>query len=40
MHLGESAMRLAVSVERVEGDRLVETYKRMALAALQDAVQG
>lgn len=31
MSLGESAMRLAVSVERSEGDALVETYKRMAL---------
>jgi AcrR family transcriptional regulator len=31
MSLGESTMRLAVSVERSEGDALVETYKRMAL---------
>jgi AcrR family transcriptional regulator len=31
MALGESTMRLAVSVERAEGDALVETYKRMAL---------
>jgi AcrR family transcriptional regulator len=31
MALGESAMRLAVSVGRDEGDALVETYKRMAL---------
>jgi AcrR family transcriptional regulator len=34
MHLGEEAMRLAISVERKEGDALVETYKRMALAEL------
>lgn len=31
MSLGESTMRLAVSVGRGEGDALVETYKRMAL---------
>lgn len=31
MSLGESTMRLAVSVNRSEGDALVETYKRMAL---------
>lgn len=35
--LGESTMRLAVSVERAEGDRLVETYKRMALRELAEA---
>lgn len=34
MHLGEEAMRLAISVQRDEGDALVETYKRMALAEL------
>ena len=34
MHLGEEAMRLAVSVAREEGDALVEAYKRMALAEL------
>lgn len=34
MHLGEEAMRLAVSVVREEGDALVEAYKRMALAEL------
>lgn len=34
MHLGEEAMRLAVSVDRAEGDALVEAYKRMALAEL------
>jgi len=32
--LGESTMRLAVSVDRDEGDRLVEAYKRMALREL------
>lgn len=31
MSLGEATMRLAVSVERSEGDALVEAYKRMAL---------
>ncbi|MEQ1956137.1 TetR/AcrR family transcriptional regulator [Mesorhizobium sp. CN2-181] len=34
MHLGEEAMRLAISVPRAEGDALVEAYKRMALAVL------
>lgn len=32
--LGEATMRLAISVERTEGDRLVEIYKRMALKEL------
>lgn len=31
MHLGEATMRLAIQVERDEGARLVEDYKRMAL---------
>lgn len=31
MQLGEATMRLAISMNRAEGDRLVETYKRMAL---------
>jgi AcrR family transcriptional regulator len=31
MHLGEATMRLAVSLERAEGDALVEAYKRMAI---------
>jgi AcrR family transcriptional regulator len=31
MSLGESTMRLAVSVERAEGDALVEAYKQMVL---------
>ncbi len=34
MHLGEETMRLAISVDRAEGDALVEAYKRMALAEL------
>lgn len=34
MHLGEEAMRLAISVERGEGALLVEAFKRMALAEL------
>lgn len=34
MHLGEATMRLAVSVGRAEGDRLVEAYKRMAIREL------
>lgn len=34
--LGEATMRLAVSVEREEGDRLVEAYKRMALRELAE----
>lgn len=32
--LGEATMRLAISVDRAEGDRLVEIYKRMALGEL------
>lgn len=32
MHMGETVMRLAVSVDRKEGDAVVETCKRMALA--------
>lgn len=32
--LGEATMRLAVSVDRAEGDRMVEAYKRMALAEI------
>lgn len=32
--LGEATMRLAISVDRDEGDRLVEIYKRMALKEL------
>ncbi|WP_442579752.1 TetR family transcriptional regulator [Mesorhizobium sp. ASY16-5R] len=40
MHLGEEAMRLAISVPRAEGDALVEAYKRMALAELLRAQDG
>ncbi|RWB69313.1 MAG: TetR/AcrR family transcriptional regulator [Mesorhizobium sp.] len=32
--MGEAAVRLATSVDREEGDRLVEAYKRMALREL------
>ena len=35
MHLGEATMRIALSVERREGDALVAAYKRMALAELR-----
>ena len=35
MHLGEATMRLAISVERKEGDALVEAYKRMALREIR-----
>jgi len=35
MQLGEATMRLAISVERGEGDLLVAAYKRMALAELR-----
>ena len=31
MNLGEATMRLAISVERQEGDALVAAYKQMAL---------
>ena len=34
MSLGESTMRLAISVERAEGDALVEAYKTMVLREL------
>ncbi|GAB5467004.1 MAG: TetR/AcrR family transcriptional regulator [Rhodospirillales bacterium] len=37
MHLGEATMRLAISVERAEGDALVAAYKRMALTELRRA---
>ncbi|TIM19850.1 MAG: TetR/AcrR family transcriptional regulator, partial [Mesorhizobium sp.] len=32
--MGEATMRLAISVERQEGDDLVAAYKRMALREL------
>ncbi|WVT72124.1 TetR/AcrR family transcriptional regulator [Sinorhizobium chiapasense] len=31
MYLGECTMRLAISVDRAEGDRIVEAYKQMIL---------
>ena len=34
MNLGEATMRLAISVERQEGDALVAAYKQMALREL------
>jgi AcrR family transcriptional regulator len=34
MQLGEATMRLAISVDRREGDRLVESYKRMVMQEL------
>jgi AcrR family transcriptional regulator len=42
MYLGEATMRLAISVGRVEGDLLVERYKRMILEELcqEEAAQG
>ena len=35
MHIGEATMRLAISVDRAEGNELVESYKNMALAELR-----
>lgn len=35
MSLGEATMRLAISLERAEGDALVEAYKRMVLRELE-----
>ncbi|RTL93289.1 MAG: TetR/AcrR family transcriptional regulator [Hyphomicrobiales bacterium] len=32
--MGEAAVRLAISVDREEGDRLIEAYRRMALREL------
>jgi AcrR family transcriptional regulator len=34
MQLGEATMRLAISVDRREGDRLVQDYKRMVMREL------
>ncbi|PSH66295.1 MULTISPECIES: TetR/AcrR family transcriptional regulator [Phyllobacterium] len=36
MQLGEATMRLAISVERKEGDVLVEQYKRMVLREMME----
>jgi AcrR family transcriptional regulator len=35
MYLGESTMRLAISVARDEGDALVDAYKRMAIKEIR-----
>jgi AcrR family transcriptional regulator len=40
MHLGEATMRLAISVDRAEGERLVGAYKRLALTELHRVVLG
>lgn len=40
MHMGETTMRLAVTVGRDEGDAIVDAYKRMAAAELKRAVAG
>jgi Tetracyclin repressor-like, C-terminal domain len=37
MQLGEAAMRLAISVEREEGNILVEHFKRMVLRDMLEA---
>lgn len=39
MHLGEATMRLAISVDRSEGDEIVSTYKRMALFSLDELIE-
>jgi len=38
MHLGEATMRLALPLSRAEGQKLVDAYKRMALAELRRLV--
>jgi len=38
MHLGEATMRLAISVEPEEGEKLVAGYKHMALTELRRVV--
>lgn len=38
MHLGEATMRLAISVDRAEGEKLVAGYKHMALTELRRIV--
>lgn len=38
--MGEATMRLAISVDRAEGDRLVAAYKRMAARELAAICQG
>ncbi len=39
MHLGEATMRLAISVEKPEGQKLVDAYKRMAQTELRRLVE-
>jgi AcrR family transcriptional regulator len=36
MHLGEATMRLAISLDRAEGDAVVSAYKRMALREISN----
>lgn len=36
MHLGEAMMRLAISLDRAEGDAVVSAYKRMALREISN----
>jgi AcrR family transcriptional regulator len=36
MQLGEATMRLAISVDRVEGDALIEHYKQMVLREMEE----
>ncbi len=40
MHLGEATMRLAISVDRAEGEKLVLAYKRLALTELRRIAHG
>jgi len=40
IHLGEATMRLAVSVDRAEGGKLVDAYKRMAITELRRVIHG
>ena len=40
MHLGEATVRLAISVDRAEGERLVAVYKHMAEMELRRIVGG
>jgi len=40
IHLGETTMRLAISVDQNEGKKIVATYKRIALTELRRIVSG
>jgi len=40
MHLGEATMRLAISVDQCEGEKIVGVYKRMAETELRRIVHG